>query len=152
MQLDLTKDDIQTLLEAVREYEKQFDNNATLFNDYTTADIASFKAAAETVKRKLELLRDRTPTMIGLLRDAALQMAQLGGEALETYARTFATLAHEAIQRTEPDLKREWNGTPCLHDPDNCWIDSATGEHVNAITNERSPVHPPKPTEVGEFS
>lgn len=32
----------------------------------------------------------------------------------------------------------EWSGSPCSEDPDNCWIDDATGEHVNATTNERT--------------
>lgn len=33
----------------------------------------------------------------------------------------------------------EWSGSPCPADPDNFWIDDATGERVDARTGERSP-------------
>lgn len=36
----------------------------------------------------------------------------------------------------------EWSGSCCPRDPDNCWIDDATGEHVNATTGERTRQHP----------
>jgi hypothetical protein len=32
---------------------------------------------------------------------------------------------------------KEWNGSPDPADPDNFWIDDATGERVNATTGER---------------
>jgi hypothetical protein len=32
----------------------------------------------------------------------------------------------------------EWSGHPDPSDPDNYWIDDATGERVNALTGERS--------------
>lgn len=44
----------------------------------------------------------------------------------------------------EPDLieidgeAAEWAGSPCPVDPDNFWIDDATGERVNATTGERN--------------
>jgi len=37
--------------------------------------------------------------MLGMLKDAALQLSRLTGEQLEHYARTFATLASEIIKR-----------------------------------------------------
>lgn len=33
---------------------------------------------------------------------------------------------------------QEWSGHTCPKDPDNYWVDDATGERVNATTNERS--------------
>lgn len=33
----------------------------------------------------------------------------------------------------------EWSGSPCPADPDNFWIDDATGERVDARTGKRSP-------------
>jgi hypothetical protein len=41
--------------------------------------------------------------------------------------------------------ENEWSGTPCPDDPDNCWIDDETGEHVNAIDGTRSTTHPAIP-------
>ena len=35
-----------------------------------------------------------------------------------------------------------WSGAQCDVDPDNCWIDDATGEHVNAWTAKRTEKHP----------
>ena len=35
----------------------------------------------------------------------------------------------------------EWSGSLCPQDPDNCWIDDATGEHINATTNARMVRH-----------
>lgn len=35
----------------------------------------------------------------------------------------------------------EWEADLCETDPDNCWIERATGEHINATTNQRSPHH-----------
>lgn len=37
------------------------------------------------------------PQFIGLLRDAQLQLYRLSGPALDTYARTFAVLAKNAL-------------------------------------------------------
>lgn len=34
-----------------------------------------------------------------------------------------------------------WESDLCDVDPDNCWIDKSTGEHVNATTNKRSKTH-----------
>lgn len=39
-------------------------------------------------------------------------------------------------------VAREWNGSPCPRDPDNCWIDDETGEHVSAVTFARTAKHP----------
>lgn len=39
--------------------------------------------------------------------------------------------------------KDEWSGSPDPSDPDNYWIDDATGERVNAVTGERSRAAPP---------
>lgn len=33
----------------------------------------------------------------------------------------------------------EWTGSPCPRDPDNFWIDDATGERVCAATGARTP-------------
>ena len=41
------------------------------------------------------------------------------------------------IKQTEPQA--EWSGYPDPDDPDNFWIDDATGERVNAETGERTP-------------
>lgn len=40
-----------------------------------------------------------------------------------------------------PNTEKNWSGTLCPHDPDNCWIDDKTGEHVNAVTGERTASH-----------
>ena len=39
-----------------------------------------------------------------------------------------------------PD-SRQWSGSPCPIAPDTCWVDDATGEHVNALTGARSKEH-----------
>jgi hypothetical protein len=36
----------------------------------------------------------------------------------------------------------EWSGSECPVDPDGCWIDDETEEHVNAKTAERTANHP----------
>ncbi|MGB3833777.1 MAG: hypothetical protein WA975_18150 [Mesorhizobium sp.] len=41
------------------------------------------------------------------------------------------------IELHRPSKKTEWSGSPCPKDPDNFWIDDATGERVNAVTGER---------------
>ena len=35
-------------------------------------------------------------------------------------------------------VEREWSGSPDPRNPDNYWIDDATGERVNAYTGERT--------------
>lgn len=42
---------------------------------------------------------------------------------------------------TPAKKKTEWSGSPCPIDPDNCWVDDETGEHVNAKTCERARKH-----------
>lgn len=48
--------------------------------------------------------------------------------------------AHCYVEIAETELRGavEWSGSPCPTDPDNFWIDDATGERVNAHTGERS--------------
>lgn len=36
------------------------------------------------------------------------------------------------------ETRAEWSGSPDPEDPDNYWIDDATGERVNAHTGERT--------------
>lgn len=43
----------------------------------------------------------------------------------------------ESTHHTKPTTT-EWSGSPCPNDPDNFWIDDATGERVNAETGERT--------------
>lgn len=38
----------------------------------------------------------------------------------------------------EPLVASEWSGHPDPEDPDNYWIDDATGERVSALTGERT--------------
>ena len=40
------------------------------------------------------------PTMLNLLNDGAFQLARLTGPDLETYARTFAALAREQVNKS----------------------------------------------------
>lgn len=48
--------------------------------------------------------------------------------------------AEEVTVEAIPDaiFTPEWSGSPCPRDPDNFWIDDATGERVNAATGERN--------------
>ena len=39
---------------------------------------------------------------------------------------------------------KEWSGGLCPLDPDNCWIDDETGEHVEAMSGKRSQYHRPR--------
>lgn len=53
------------------------------------------------------------------------------------YQGRFAADARRIMDRLrEP----EWSGSPDPADPDNYWIDDATGERVNAHTGEREKV------------
>ena len=46
------------------------------------------------------------------------------------------------LHHNEPALTAEWSGGLCDITPDACWIDDATGEHVDATTGKRSTHHP----------
>jgi hypothetical protein len=48
--------------------------------------------------------------------------------------------ARAALALADGQVEREWSGSPDPADPDNFWIDDATGERVNAETGERSQV------------
>ena len=48
---------------------------------------------------------------------------------------------HPNDPETFEPLDSEWSGSPCDVDPDNCWIDDDTGEHVCAATGKRSAHH-----------
>lgn len=38
--------------------------------------------------------------------------------------------------------QNEWSGSCCPIDPDGCWVDDVTEEHVDAATGHRTPEHP----------
>lgn len=52
---------------------------------------------------------------------------------------TRATIAVQ-VYTVEPSTP-EWTGSQCPIAPAECWIDDATGEHVNASTGHRSTNH-----------
>lgn len=53
--------------------------------------------------------------------------------------RGNAVAAEKAtLYNSDMALNKEWSGHPDPNDPDNFWIDDATGERVDARTGERS--------------
>lgn len=63
--------------------------------------------------------------------DAKVSAATDGG----SWVAAWVYLSNETLDTFEG----AWNGALCEIDPDNCWIDDATGEHVSARDGTRSP-------------
>jgi len=53
-----------------------------------------------------------------------------------------AKAARAQAAEMEQPAPAEWSGSQCPIDPDGCWIDDETEEHVNAKTAYRTAGHP----------
>lgn len=91
---------------------------------------------------------DEGTDLEGLLNAIEARPAVLSCCDITTLAGTAAGEEHmvlvtvptiETAENLDPNTK--WSGAECPIDPSNCWVDDATGEHVNAHTNDRTSTH-----------
>jgi len=54
----------------------------------------------------------------------------------------YGTHGLPGLEQGDQQAPAEWSGSQCPVDPDGCWIDDETEEHVNAKTAERTAGHP----------
>lgn len=54
----------------------------------------------------------------------------------------YGTHGLPGLEQGDQQAPAEWSGSQCPVDPDGCWIDDETEEHVNAKTAYRTAGHP----------